>query len=103
MCHECECVCTCISVSAFPQVAQYIGEICRFVLSTPSKPTDTQHSIRMMFGNGLRPLIWTKFVSRFNIKQIAEFYGSTEGNSNLSELLALLPCALRTVVMLIDE
>ncbi|XP_055624358.1 long-chain fatty acid transport protein 4 [Toxorhynchites rutilus septentrionalis] len=67
-------------------VAQYIGEICRFVLTTPPKPTDTQHKIRMMFGNGLRPQIWTQFVSRFNIKQIAEFYGSTEGNSNLMNL-----------------
>ncbi|XP_058829450.1 long-chain fatty acid transport protein 4 [Topomyia yanbarensis] len=64
-------------------VAQYIGEICRFVLATPPKPTDTQHQIRVMFGNGLRPQIWTRFVARFNIKQIAEFYGSTEGNSNL--------------------
>ena len=36
-----------------------------------------------MFGNGLRPQIWTKFVQRFNIPNIAEFYGSTEGNSNI--------------------
>nr|XP_040238410.2 long-chain fatty acid transport protein 4 [Anopheles coluzzii]XP_040238411.2 long-chain fatty acid transport protein 4 [Anopheles coluzzii] len=64
-------------------VAQYIGEICRFVLMTPPKPTDTQHSVRLMFGNGLRPQIWPQFVSRFNIQQIGEFYGSTEGNSNL--------------------
>lgn len=67
-------------------VAQYIGEICRFVLTTPEKPTDTQHKVRMMFGNGLRPQIWTQFASRFNISQIAEFYGSTEGNSNLMNL-----------------
>ncbi|KAL1395266.1 hypothetical protein pipiens_011380 [Culex pipiens pipiens] len=67
-------------------VAQYIGEICRFVLTTPAKPTDTQHQVRMMFGNGLRPQIWTQFASRFNIKQIGEFYGSTEGNSNLMNL-----------------
>ena len=26
-----------------------------------------------MFGNGLRPQIWTKFVERFNIPNIAEF------------------------------
>ncbi|XP_058054806.1 long-chain fatty acid transport protein 4 [Anopheles bellator] len=64
-------------------VAQYIGEICRFVLMTPPKATDTQHSVRLMFGNGLRPQIWPQFVSRFNIAQIGEFYGSTEGNSNL--------------------
>lgn len=67
-------------------IAQYIGEICRFVLTTPPRPTDAQHKVRMMFGNGLRPQIWTQFASRFNISQIAEFYGSTEGNSNLMNL-----------------
>ncbi|XP_058458084.1 long-chain fatty acid transport protein 4 [Malaya genurostris] len=67
-------------------VAQYIGEICRFVLATPTKPSDTQHQVRVMFGNGLRPQIWTRFVARFNVKQIAEFYGSTEGNSNLMNI-----------------
>jgi len=37
-----------------------------------------------MFGNGLRPQIWQKFVTRFKVPKIAEFYGSTEGNSNIS-------------------
>ncbi|EFN85193.1 Long-chain fatty acid transport protein 1 [Harpegnathos saltator] len=36
-----------------------------------------------MFGNGLRPQIWETFVKRFGVKQIGEFYGATEGNSNL--------------------
>ncbi|XP_014299292.1 long-chain fatty acid transport protein 4 [Microplitis demolitor] len=64
-------------------VAQYIGEICRFLLSVPPSPNDTNHKIRLMFGNGLRPQIWESFVNRFQIKQIGEFYGATEGNSNL--------------------
>ncbi|KAL5286698.1 SLC27A4 family protein [Megaselia abdita] len=64
-------------------VAQYIGELCRYVLSVPPKPEDTKHNIRLMFGNGLRPQIWPQFVSRFNIPMIGELYGSTEGNSNL--------------------
>lgn len=38
----------------------------------------------MMFGNGLRPQIWEEFMKRFNIQQIAEFYGATEGNANIS-------------------
>lgn len=66
-------------------VAQYIGELCRYVLSVPPKPEDTKHNLRLMFGNGLRPQIWPQFVSRFNIPMIGELYGSTEGNSNLCE------------------
>ena len=36
-----------------------------------------------MFGNGLRPQVWEEFVTRFNISNISEFYGATEGNSNM--------------------
>lgn len=67
------------------QVACYIGEICRYLLSVPAKPEDTQHKIRLMYGNGLRPQIWKRFVDRFRVKQIGEFYGATEGNSNLGK------------------
>ncbi|XP_036330314.1 long-chain fatty acid transport protein 4 [Rhagoletis pomonella] len=67
-------------------VAQYIGELCRYLLSTPPKPEDTEHRLRLMFGNGLRPQIWSQFVSRFNIPHIGEVYGSTEGNSNLANV-----------------
>ncbi|XP_045610956.1 long-chain fatty acid transport protein 4 isoform X2 [Procambarus clarkii] len=64
-------------------VAQYIGEICRYLLNTPEKPEDKRHNIRLMFGNGLRPNIWKDFQSRFSIPRISEFYGSTEGNANI--------------------
>jgi len=40
-----------------------------------------------MFGNGLRKKIWKDFQTRFNIKQIVEFYGSTEGNANVGQCL----------------
>lgn len=63
--------------------AQYIGEICRYLLNTKECPEEKEHHVRLMFGNGLRPQIWTAFTSRFNISNIAEFYGSTEGNSNI--------------------
>lgn len=71
-------------------VAQYIGEICRYLLSVPVKPQDKQHQIRLMFGNGLRPQIWKQFVARFNVPNIGEVYGSTEGNSNLGAFCDLL-------------
>ncbi|CAG0886912.1 unnamed protein product [Darwinula stevensoni] len=64
-------------------VAQYIGEICRYLLSTPQKPEETQHCVHTIFGNGLRPQIWEQFQNRFKVKNIIEFYGSTEGNANI--------------------
>uniref|UniRef100_A0A8D9EG90 Very long-chain fatty acid transport protein n=1 Tax=Cacopsylla melanoneura TaxID=428564 RepID=A0A8D9EG90_9HEMI len=66
-------------------VAQYIGEMCRYLLAVPEKPEDTKHSVKTMIGNGLRPQVWEPFVKRFGIERICEFYGATEGNANLKE------------------
>lgn len=63
--------------------AQYIGEICRYLLSVPESPEDKGHGVKIMWGNGLRPAIWRQFTERFNIKFVGEFYGATEGNSNV--------------------
>ena len=59
--------------------------MCRYLLATPPRPEDTQHKLRVVFGNGLRPQIWEDFVKRFKIPQIAEFYGATEGNANIGQ------------------
>ncbi|KAL6261278.1 hypothetical protein P5V15_008800 [Pogonomyrmex californicus] len=67
-------------------VAQYIGEMCRYILAVPSKKEDHEHTIRMIVGNGLRPQIWEEFVKRFNIRQVLEFYGATEGNANVMNI-----------------
>ncbi|KAK4475042.1 hypothetical protein MN116_002137 [Schistosoma mekongi] len=67
-------------------VAQYIGEICRYLLSQPVRPTDKQHHVRLAFGNGLRQQIWKTFQERFNVKQIGEFYGATESNANIANM-----------------
>lgn len=64
-------------------VSQYIGELCRYLLAQPIRPQETQHVVRLMFGNGLRPQIWTQFQQRFGVPQIGELYGSTEGNANV--------------------
>ncbi|XP_071947887.1 long-chain fatty acid transport protein 4-like isoform X2 [Antedon mediterranea] len=64
-------------------VIQYIGEICRYLLNQPDRPSDTGHTVRMAIGNGLQKKIWTDFVNRFKIPKIAEFYGATEGNTNV--------------------
>ena len=62
------------------------GEICRYLLAQKETPEERQHNVTLVFGNGLRPKIWSEFVNRFNIKQVGEFYGSTEGNANISTI-----------------
>lgn len=54
-------------------------------MTVPPSAYDTSHKVRLLFGNGLRPQIWEPFVKRFQVKQIGEFYGATEGNSNLGK------------------
>ena len=54
-----------------------------FLLAQPAKPVDTQHSVRLAYGNGLCPHIWEEFKNRFQIAQIREFYGATEGNASI--------------------
>jgi fatty-acyl-CoA synthase len=59
----------------------YIGEICRYLLNQPPKPTDRAHRVRLIAGNGLRPEIWDEFTKRFGIARVCEFYASSEGNA----------------------
>ena len=58
----------------------YVGEICRYLMNQPPRPDDSNNSVRVIIGNGLRPEIWKDFKKRFDIPFIAEFYGSSEGN-----------------------
>jgi fatty-acyl-CoA synthase len=62
---------------------QYIGELCRYLLNSPTHPDERRHRIRTVIGNGLRPEIWSSFQKRFSIPRIVEFYGATEGNMAL--------------------
>ena len=61
----------------------YIGELCRYLLNQPEQAGEKTHSLRLAFGNGLRPEVWEEVRSRFAIPEILEFYGSTEGNVSL--------------------
>jgi fatty-acyl-CoA synthase len=62
---------------------QYIGELCRYLLSAPPQPAETSHSLRLACGNGLRTEVWVPFQERFRIPQILEYYAATEGNFSL--------------------
>ncbi|MEL6541920.1 MAG: long-chain-acyl-CoA synthetase [Pseudomonadota bacterium] len=58
----------------------YIGELCRYLLSAPPHPKERAHGLQIGFGNGLRGEVWGPFVERFGLREMREFYGSTEGN-----------------------
>jgi fatty-acyl-CoA synthase len=62
---------------------QYIGELCRYLATSPPHPDETRHQLRLCCGNGLRPEVWEPFQSRFRIPQILEYYASTEGSFSL--------------------
>jgi fatty-acyl-CoA synthase len=61
----------------------YIGELCRYLVNQPPSEAETRHKIRLAFGNGLRPDIWSVVKQRFRIPDILEFYGATEGNVSM--------------------
>ncbi|KAM6949888.1 long-chain fatty acid transport protein 2-like [Lycodopsis pacificus] len=61
-------------------VVQYIGEVMRYLCSTPKKENDKEHKVRLAIGNGIRAEIWREFLNRFGNIQVREFYASTEGN-----------------------
>ena len=59
----------------------YIGEVCRYLLNQPARDTDRINKVRVIGGNGLRADIWDEFTTRFNIPQVFELYGASEGNT----------------------
>jgi fatty-acyl-CoA synthase len=61
----------------------YIGELCRYLANQPHHYQERAHKLRLAFGNGLRPDVWTQMQERFGIPRILEFYGSTEGNVSM--------------------
>ncbi|WP_240636076.1 long-chain-acyl-CoA synthetase [Caldimonas tepidiphila] len=65
---------------------QYVGEICRFLLTEPARPDDRHHSLRKMVGAGLAPEVWEQWVARFGAFHIYEGWGSTEANTNTINL-----------------
>ena len=64
-------------------VAQYSGELCRYLFNQPSAPDDRAHKLRVMTGSGLSPSIWRAFQERFGVTRMIEGYGGTEINVGL--------------------
>ncbi|XP_028258164.1 very long-chain acyl-CoA synthetase [Parambassis ranga] len=61
-------------------VVQYIGEVMRYLCSTPKRDNDKDHKVRLAIGNGVRAEVWREFLNRFGNIHVREFYASTEGN-----------------------
>ena len=38
----------------------YIGELCRYLVNCPESPDEKAHKLRLAFGNGLRPDVWSE-------------------------------------------
>ncbi|KAL1935617.1 hypothetical protein VTP01DRAFT_4757 [Rhizomucor pusillus] len=60
-------------------VFHYIGELCRYLLNRPVHPLERKHRVRLIYGNGMQADVWRKMRDRFEIPDILEFYGATEG------------------------
>ncbi|KAI0468792.1 fatty-acyl-CoA synthase [Xylaria cf. heliscus] len=60
---------------------QYVGELCRYLVNATPGPLDRGHSVRMAWGNGMRPDVWERFRQRFGIECINELYGASDGIS----------------------
>jgi len=86
----------------------YIGELCRYLLNSDPKPNDHDNPIKKVIGNGLRPEIWDAFKTRFDIPEIYEFYGASEGNIgfvnsfNLDRTAGFCPLSFQVVAYDID-
>ncbi len=59
--------------------AQYVGEMCRFLLTAPPSEDDAAHGLRVCYGIGMSKHVWAEFKERFRIPRIVELYGATEG------------------------
>ncbi|CAB1370478.1 long-chain-acyl-CoA synthetase [Denitratisoma oestradiolicum] len=67
-------------------VAQYSGELCRYLYNQPPRPDDRDHKLKVMTGSGLSPAIWQAFQDRFGVTQMIEGYGGTELNVGMMNI-----------------
>lgn len=66
---------------------QYVGELCRYLVNQPPHALERRHSLRFALGNGLRPDVWVEFQRRFGVPRMVEFYGATESNVTMVNLI----------------
>ncbi|EEH05375.1 fatty acid transporter [Histoplasma capsulatum G186AR] len=64
------------------EIIQYVGELCRYLVNAPHSPLDKKHNVKIAWGNGMRPDVWSVFRERFGIETINELYAATDGVSS---------------------
>lgn len=62
---------------------QYVGEICRYLLTADPVPEEENHTLRKMTGTGMAAELWNAWVNRFGEAKIYESWGATEANTSL--------------------
>lgn len=67
-------------------VVFYIGELCRYLITSPQQANEGNHPVRLFMGNGLRQDVWEEMLRRFGNIRVMEFYGATEGNTFMINL-----------------
>ncbi|MGF0241391.1 long-chain-acyl-CoA synthetase [Rhodococcus sp. IEGM1300] len=65
----------------------YVGELCRYLVDQPPSADDSQHNVKKMIGNGLRPGAWAEFKTRFGVDHICELYAASDGNIGFTNVL----------------
>src|SRR5439155_9998987 len=58
----------------------FLGGILQILLKQPPTALDRTHGVRIAWGGGCPPDVWTPFEQRFGV-QIRECYGMTEASS----------------------
>ena len=64
----------------------YVGDVCRALVHSPPHPAEHSLNLRIAVGNGLEPQVWAEFQRRFGVRQIREFYASTEAPAAILNL-----------------
>ena len=64
----------------------YVGDVCRALVHLPPHPIERSLRLRVAVGNGLEPEVWPEFQRRFGVRQIREFYASTEAPAAILNL-----------------
>jgi citronellyl-CoA synthetase len=65
----------------------YVGELCRYLVDQSPSADDSQHDVKKMIGNGLRPGAWNEFKTRFGVNHICELYAASDGNIGFTNIL----------------